>query len=176
MAAKPRRRTPPRPAAPPVETISDPINDLAALPAAVRAMRDKIFAAAMSGDIEALRPVIEFNETPPLFARGAPLVSFAAAIAFLKARSFDGKGAETLAILRALFEQPYAKIVRGSSVTYIWPAFAAKQGPNPDPDTRIAMYRCSRFANLSLHNDIGLPLIERVGVGADGVWRYFFAG
>ena len=25
-------------------------------------------------------------------------------------------------------------------------------------------------------NDIGLPIIERVGIGADGTWHYFYSG
>jgi hypothetical protein len=38
------------------------------------------------------------------------------------------------------------------------------------------MYRCTRFANLALRNDIGLPIMERVGIGADGTWHYFYSG
>jgi hypothetical protein len=159
-----------------VETVSEPSDDLAALPAGARAMRDRMLAAVAAGDIDALRPVIEFNETPPLFARGGRPISFAAAIDFLKARSFDGKGREILALLGAILEQPYARVTRGPVETYVWPAFAARQKPDPSAEERLAMYRCSRFANILLTNDIGLPLIERVGIGADGTWHYFWAG
>ena len=79
-------------------------------------------------------------------------------------------------ILAAVLAQPWARVARGPSVLYVWPAFAARQRPDPTPDERLAMYRCSRFANLGLTNVIGLPLIERVGIGADGVWHYFWAG
>ncbi len=144
-------------------------------------MRAKILEAVESGDIENLRAPIEWNETPPIFARAgdrnSPRVrSFAEAIDALKARSFDGAGRETLAILAAIFEQPYVKVTRGPAVTYVWPAFAVKQTPTPSPETRLAMYRCARFANLSLRNDIGLPIIERLGIGADGTWHYFYSG
>ncbi len=164
-----------KPGPQPAERISDPSNDLAALPAPARAMRAKILAAVEAGDIDALRPAIEWNETPPIFGRERA-VGFAQAIEFLKARSFDGKGAEILRILGAIFDQPYARVSRGPAVLYVWPAFAARQRPDPSPDERVEMYRCSRFANLGLRNDIGLPLIERVGIGADGVWHYFWAG
>lgn len=160
----------------PVETISEPSGNLDALPAPVRAMRGRLLSAVAAGDIEALRPAIEFNETPPLFARGGRPVAFSAAIEFLKARSFDGRGAEILAILGAIFEQPYVKATRGRVALYVWPAFAMRQRPDPDPLERIAMYRCARFANIALTNDIGLPMIERVGIGADGTWHYFWAG
>jgi hypothetical protein len=167
---------PAKPAPPVVETISDPTSDLDALPPRVRALRDKILEAVASGDIENLRPAIEWNETPPIFARGARPLGFSQTIEFLKSRSFDGKGAETLAILAAVLEQPYARTKRGPVENYVWPAFATRQRPDPTPEDRIAMYKCSRFANVLLTNDIGLPLIERVGIGADGTWHYFWAG
>jgi hypothetical protein len=160
-----------------IEQISDPISDLAALPPRVRALRDKILAAAQSGDIANLRAPIEWNETPPVFGRGAQHPhTFDEIIEALKARSFDGKGNEILAILRAIFEQPYARVTRGPVTLYVWPAFAVKQTPDISDDTRLAMWRCTRFANLGTHNDIGLPLIERVGIGADGTWHYFYSG
>ena len=172
---EPRRATKPPPAA--VPTISDPSRDLDALPAPVRAMRARILVAVESGDIENLRPAIEFNETPPILGpRGEQPPGFAGAIDYLKKRSFDGRGEEILRILGAILEQPYARVARGPVTTYVWPAFAARQRPDPTPDERIEMYRCTRFANLGRTNDIGLPLIERVGFGADGVWHYFWAG
>ena len=163
------------------EQISDPINDLALLPARVQAMRAKILAAVASGDIENLRAPIEWNETPPIFGRAGDHSSprsrsFAEAIDALKARSFDGGGRETLSLLAAIFEQPYAKVTRGPTVTFVWPAYAVKQSPAPSPETRLAMYRCVRFENLTLRNDIGLPIMERVGIGADGTWHYFYSG
>ena len=54
-----------------VETISEPFRDLATLPAPVRALRDRILAACDTGDIEALRIPIDWNEVRPLFERGA---------------------------------------------------------------------------------------------------------
>lgn len=176
MANEPR-------SAPPMvgERISDPVHDLVLLPARVKAMRAKILEAVDSGDIENLRAPIEWNETLPIFGRAsdrnsARVRTFAEAIEALKARSFDGAGRETLRLLAAIFEQPYAKVTRGPVVTYVWPAFAVKQAPDPSPETRLAMYRCARFANLAVHNDIGLPIIERIGIGADGTWHYFYSG
>jgi len=172
----------PRSAPPPSGvSISDPLHDLGALPSRVRAMRTKILEAVESGDIENLRAPIEWNETPPIFGRAGDRNSlrvrtFAGAIEALKAHSFDGEGRETLRLLAAIFEQPYAKVTRGPVVTFVWPAFAVRQAPGPSPELRLAMYRCARFANLNLRNDIGLPIMERVGIGADGTWHYFYSG
>jgi hypothetical protein len=171
--ARPPRRPPPAPA---IERISEPSSDLTALPARVAAMRDKILEAVAAGDIEALRPAIEWNEMPPIFSRGTKPAGFARAIDVLKRRSFDGEGREILAILGAVFAQPYVRTTRGPAETYVWPAFAVRQAPDPSPEERLAMYRCVRFENIALHNDIGLPLIERAGIGADGTWHYFWSG
>jgi hypothetical protein len=174
MAQTPRRTAAPPP---PVETFSVPSSDLDALPPRVAEMRERIFNAAQSHDIERLRPAIEWNETLPLFGRGADRArSFATVIEFLKSYSFDGKGREILALLEAVFEAPYVKSTRGKTEIYIWPSFAVVQKPDPSPDERLAMLRCVRFINLGLTNDIGLPLIQRAGIGADGTWHYFLAG
>jgi hypothetical protein len=170
---KPARRPPP----PPVETFSPSSGDLDALPPRVAEIRERILVATRSGDIERLRPAIEWNETLPLFARGDDRPrSFATVIDFLKRYSFDGHGREILALLQAAFENDYVKSTRGSTVSYIWPHFAAVQKPDPTADERLAMYRCVRFANLALTNDIGLPLMQRAGIGEDGTWHYFLAG
>jgi hypothetical protein len=68
------------------------------------------------------------------------------------------------------------KVTRGPATTYAWPAFALRQAPDPPPDLWLAMLTCVRFSNLGVRNDIGLPLIERVGIGADGTWHYFWSG
>jgi hypothetical protein len=133
-------------------------------------MRDLILDAVESGEIEELRPAIERNETLPLFGSGADRPrTFADAVEFLKKRAFDGEGRETLAIVGAIFDQPYVKITRGPVVTYEWPAFAA---PGTDED-RAQMWRCMRFAALPSLDSA--PLIERIGIGADGTWHYFTA-
>ena len=97
-------------------------------------------------------------------------------IEFLKSRSFDGNGREILRLIEAVFAQPYVKVTRGPVTTFVWPAFAMRQAPAPPPEPRLAMLTCVRFANLGLTNDIGLPLIERLGIGADGTWHYFWSG
>jgi hypothetical protein len=174
MSQTPRRTAAPPP---PVETFSEPSSDLDALPPRVAETRERILSAAQSHDIERLRPAIEWNETLPLFGRGAERArSFATVIEFLKSYSFDGKGREILALLEAVFEAPYVKSTRGKTEIYIWPSFAVVQKPHPSPDERLAMLRCVRFINLGLTNDIGLPLIQRAGIGADGTWHYFLAG
>lgn len=165
-------KTPQQAQTKPREVIAAPSRDLAALPERVRAMRELILEAVESGDIEDLRRAVERNETLPIFATGAQRPrTFADVVEFLKARSFDGQGRETLDIMAAIFDQPYAKITRGPVVTYEWPAFAARTVSDASDAERREMWRCMRFASLTSTDDT--PGIERIGVGADGTWHYF---
>src|SRR5665647_1510403 len=104
----------------PTERVSPPSTELNKLPPLVATLRDQILDAAATGDIEALRPAIERNETIPIFGRGDEQPkTFSVAIDALKRRSFDGKGREVLAILQALLQQPYVIVTRGPTTTYI---------------------------------------------------------
>src|SRR4051794_29588052 len=106
------------------EQVSAPLSNLSVLPARVAALRLKILEAAATGDIERLRTAVEWNEVPPLFERGLKKGPGFDPLDALKARSFDGTGAEMLAILKAVMEAPYVRIRRGPFQSYGWPAFA----------------------------------------------------
>jgi hypothetical protein len=167
MASKPKQTS---------EILSAPSSDVSALPARVQEMRAAILAAVQARDIEALRPAIERNETLPIFARG-PLRprTFAQAVDFLKSRSQDKSGADILRVLDAIFEQLYVKSTRGQSVTYVWPAFALAQKAPATEDERAQQWRCVLFSSLSANGDQP-PATERVGIGADGTWHFFWGG
>ena len=47
-------------------------NDLSALPEPVRKTREALIAAALSGDIEALRPIVKAQQHPPTVSYGGP--------------------------------------------------------------------------------------------------------
>jgi hypothetical protein len=161
MAKQPAKQTP--------EQISAPITDPAGLPARVGALRLKIIAAAETGDIEQLRTPVEWNEVPPLFERGLKKGPGFDPLDALKARSFDGKGAEMLAILKTVVEQPCVRIKRGPFESYGWPAFAFAPPKAPDEAMRLVMLKCLRFADLG----IAPPPFHRVRIGADGTWHTF---
>lgn len=156
-------------ATPTQDRISAPSLDVAALPARVAALRLKILEAANSGDIERLRTPVEWNEVPPLFQRGLKKGPGFDPLDVLKARSFDGRGVEMLAILKSVMRAPYVRIRRGPFESYGWPAFAFAPPASPDPDMRLAMLACLRFADLG----VTPPLWHRVRIGADGTWHTF---
>jgi hypothetical protein len=157
------------------ETVSAPSSDLAALPAAVAAIRAKILAACATRDIEALRIPIDWNETRPLFERGARHPAGTDPIEILKSLSFDGKGREILTVARAVLEQPYVKIARGPFLMFEGPAFARASTPPADVDQLSALWACVLFSDLARSNAEGRPRVMRLGVGGDGVWHYFWS-
>ncbi|WP_442755827.1 hypothetical protein ACNHKD_03995 [Methylocystis sp. JAN1] len=157
------------------DIVSPPSTDLAALPAPVRAIRDKILAALDRNDVEALRVPIDWNEVRPLFAKSGVFRAGTDPIEILKALSFDGKGRETVEVMRAVLSQPYVKITRGPVTLYEWPAFARSGNPPAGEEEAAARWRCVRFADLTRANAERKPRPTRLGVASDGVWHYFWS-
>lgn len=157
------------------DVVSQPLIDIALLPAPVEAIRGKIIAALEKDDIEALRIPIDWNEVRPLFAKSGTFKAGTDPIEILKALSFDGKGHEILRIARAVLAQPFVKISRGPVTLFEWPAFACHPAPPADEREARARWRCVRFADLSRSNAEGRPRATRIGIASDGVWHYFWS-
>ncbi|MFY9627079.1 MAG: hypothetical protein WAK03_02855 [Methylocystis sp.] len=155
------------------DIVSPPSRDLAALPPQVAAIREKILAACDKGELEALRIPIDWNETRPMFERGAKNHPAGTdPIKVLHALSFDSRGFEILNIARAVLAAPYAKILRGPVTIYEWPAFPA---PPANEAEERAQWSCVRFFDLARSQEEGRPRVMRMGFGADGVWHYFWS-
>jgi hypothetical protein len=158
----------------PPPALSPLITDVAVLPRLVAVMRAKILAACRTGDIEALRVPIDWNEVRPLFEKGAHRPPGTDPIAVLKDLSFDRKGIETLVVLRAVLTQACIRETRGKADMYVWPGFAIVPPAAPSDDDKQVMLTCLRFASLRrLSPGAPWPLM-RVGIGGDGVWHYFW--
>ncbi len=137
------------------DRISPPIDDVARLPAPVAAIRAKILAALDKNDIEALRIPIDWNEVRPIFAKSGSFRAGTDPVEILKALSFDGKGHEILAILRAVLAQPFVIVTRGPVTLYEWPAFAHRpQAARTQSEISVHepttpdQWACVRFAVL----------------------------
>jgi hypothetical protein len=160
--------------APSAARIEGPLVDPALLPPRVAALRDKILDACAKRDVEALKIPIQWAETPPIFLRGPGRPkSFAEIVDFLRARSFDRRGVEMVAILRAVFESPFARRIEGPFETYVWPAQALIWPRSFDSDALARLWALVRFADLGLADAKGRPLIHSAGVGKDGTWHWF---
>lgn len=158
----------------PQEKVEGPFSDTGLLPPRVDAMREKILEACTTGNIENLRPAIERNEVMPLFGKaGDRPKSFATVLEFLRQRSFDGKGRETLALLEAALTSDFAKVLRGQHLTYVWPSLALLPLKEVDTETRLAMLRCIAFSDLAMVDGKSPPPFQRVEIGEDGTWHAF---
>lgn len=160
---------------PSADAVSAPSTDLAALPPPVTAIRDKILAALDKNDVEALRIPIDWNEVRPLFAKSGTFKAGTDPIEILKTLSFDGKGRETVAILRRILAQPYVTITRGPVTIYEWPAFASRPDAPSSAKEAQARWAAVRFSDLSRSNAEGRPRPARIGIASDGVWHYFWS-
>ncbi len=155
--------------------LSAPSTDLAALPAPVTAMREKIVAACDTGELAALRIPIDWNELRPLFAKPGAHPAGADPVEVLRGLAFDSRGFEILNVLRAVLAQPYVKIVRGPVTLYEWPAFAHVPTPPADPVEERRLWACVRFGDFARSMAEGRPRVMRLGIAADGVWHYFWS-
>ena len=147
--------------------------DVTKLPERVQKMRSDILAAARTGDIAALLPVLESNELMPLFAHD----SVADPIAYWKENSADGEGREVLAILIDVLEAGYVKLNAGKpDETYVWPYLAELPLDKLTPAQQVDLYRIVSAAEVKTMKDAGAYIHYRLGIGRDGTWHYFIAG
>ena len=149
-------------------------NDLTQLPKPVQQKREALIAAALTGDIEALRPIIDAQSAPPTVSYGGP----DDAVDYLKTYSADGAGIEPLAILLDLLNAPYAVFdPAGNDPSYVWPYLAVV----PDlavitPAEKVDAYRILTHEQFTELTDLQAWYYWRVYIGKDGEWTAFVAG
>lgn len=140
------------------------------LPEPVRKTRAAILEAAHSGDIEALRAVLETSEMPPVLARG----NVGDPITYLKETSGDPEGREILAILIDLLEAGWVRLDPGGpGEMYVWPYFAAMPIDRLTPKQLVELYRILTAADVDEMRAYDTWLFFKVGIGPDGTWHYF---
>jgi len=160
-----------------VQTPSDPSKPLPeihigeeGLPEPVRRTRQAILDAARSGDIEALRPVLEMSEMPPTLAKedtGDP-------VAYLKGISGDLQGREILAILVDLLDAGWVVENPGTpQEMYVWPYFADIPVDRLTPPQLVELYRILTSADVDEMQAYDTWLFFKIGIGPDGTWHYF---
>ncbi len=148
--------------------------DLAALPEPVARTRERLIAAALSGDIEALRPIIADQEYPPTVSYGGP----DDAVDYLKTYSADGAGLENLGILLDLLSAPYAIFDSASdNPSYVWPYLAVVEDLSAlTPAQKVDAYRILSHEQLTELVELQAWYYWRVYIGSDGEWQAFVAG
>ena len=147
--------------------------DLSRLPPQVAETRDKLMEAARTGDLEALRPIIEAQDEPPTVSFGGA----EDAVDFLRETSTDGEGRELLGIFLELLEAPFAVVGEGTeSAVYVWPYLAAVPLEGLTPPELVELYKLVSHSDFENMLDFGGWYFFRAGIAQDGHWAFFVSG
>jgi len=143
------------------------------LPKPVARMHSQLKEAAVNGDLNRLRMVLESNELPPTLSFG----EIGDPIDFLKESSGDGEGYEILAILADILDAGFLHVDPGTpQEMYVWPYFARYPLDGLTPDQKVELYRIITAGDFAEMQSFGAWNFYRVGVGPDGTLHYFVAG
>jgi len=163
----------PSPADAPAAAFPQVLYDLSLLPEPVARLREEIIAAARTGDIEQLRPILEANGVTPIFSFGGDTD----AIAFWKEVSGDGEGRELLAIMIEVFQAGFVHVKQdGRDEIYVWPYFAETPLAALTPQQQVELYKLVTAQDVADMQAFGAYNFYRAGITPDGQWQYFVAG
>lgn len=147
--------------------------DVSKLPEPVKQLRDKIIAAAATGDPEKLRPIIQAGTEPPQLS----LNDIDDPIQYLKSQSGDPDGREILAILIEVLNAGFVHInAGGSDEMYVWPYFAEYPVDKLTPPQLVELFKLIYAGDYEDMKNDGNYLFYRVGITPKGEWKYFIAG
>ena len=146
--------------------------DLSRLPPAVLRTRDRILAAARTGDLQTLLALMRANGNMPIFShtqRQDPA-------AYWIQNYPDSDGIEILSILISILETQPARIEAGTpQETYLWPYFARLPIKSLTPAQKVDLFRVVTGSDYRGMLERGRYVFYQLGIGPDGTWRYFLA-
>jgi hypothetical protein len=155
----------------PSSAIPQIVTDVSRLPAPVARTRERILAAARSGDLQKVATLM--NENKPIFSFGDAKDP----VAFWKATYPDSGGVEALSILVTVLETGYVHIDEGTPLdTYVWPYFVRMSLKTLTPEQRVELFRIVTGADYKDMLAFGVYAFYRLGIGPDGTWQFFVAG
>jgi hypothetical protein len=148
------------------------ILDLSRLPAPVVKTRERLLAAAHSGDLRELAALMQTN--------GAPIFSLnddKDPIAFWKANYPDSDGVEVLAILIEILETGAVHVDKGTPQDmYVWPYFARTPIKALSAAQKVELFKIITGADYKDMLGVGAYNFYRLGISPDGTWQFFVAG
>ncbi|MFK0330318.1 hypothetical protein ACIQUB_04240 [Rhizobium sp. NPDC090275] len=148
--------------------------DISKVPEPVRHMREQIVEAAASGDLERLRPLFGTGATQTQVSVGEATDD---PIGALKDLSGDPDGDEILAIILDIISTGFVHVGQGTAdEMYVWPYFAEKDLKKLTPPERVELLRIVTAGDLADMQEFGGYNFYRLGITADGKWKFFTAG
>jgi hypothetical protein len=143
--------------------------DATALPEPVQRILREIILAAQTGDVEAMRPVLESNELKPMVAAA----HVDDPIAYWKEQSIDGSGRDVLAAMLSMLSSGFVLTGKGHDAMYVWPYFAEADLATLTPAQEVELYRVVPPKRVQAMKKRGKYNYYRLGVSPSGVWHYF---
>jgi hypothetical protein len=148
-------------------------SDLALLPPAVARMRERILAAARTGDLQQLVTLMQGSDPMPVFSFTADKDP----IAFWKANYPDSAGIEVLSILITILETGYVHADIGTAQEiYLWPYFTRLKLEALTPEQKVELFRIITGSDYKDMIEFGVYSFYRLGIAPDGTWHFFVSG
>jgi hypothetical protein len=146
--------------------------DLSRLPPAVARTRDRILAAARSGELQKVLTLMQANGSMPVFSHTQKQDP----TAYWKESYPDSEGVEILSILITILETQPVRVDAGTpQETYLWPYFARLPLKSLTPAQKVELFRVVTGSDYKDMLERGRYVFYQVGIGPDGTWRYFLA-
>jgi hypothetical protein len=155
----------------PLAAAPEIVTDLSRLPAPVARTRERILAAARSGDLQQLAALMK--ESSPIFSFSDDKDP----VAFWKENYPDSDGIEVLSILTTILETGFVRVDEGTPLEmYVWPYFVRMPLKTLTPPQRVELFRIVTGADYKDMLAFGAYAFYRLGIGPDGTWHFFVAG
>jgi hypothetical protein len=149
------------------------MTDLARLPAPVARTRERILAAARSGDLQKLLGVMQAGNSMPIFS----FTEDKNPIAFWKSTYPDSDGVEILSILTTILDTGFVHVDAGTpQEIYLWPYHARLPLKSLTPEQKVELFRIVTGADYKDMVEFGAYSFYRLGISPDGSWHFFVAG
>lgn len=143
------------------------------LPEPVKALRRKILAAAKTGDLDQLRPIIQQSGQSIELSGG----DTDDPVATLKLLAGDSGGREILAIMEEVFEAGWVHVDVGTPQdSYVWPYFTRYPLNKLTPPQFVELFRLITAGDFQDMQDKGVYSFYRAGISPDGTWQFFEDG
>lgn len=149
------------------------VTSTAGLPPAVARTRERILAAARSGELTKLFAVMKEAPTIPVFSFSEDKDP----VAFWKANYPDSEGVEALSILVNVLETGFVHVDVGTpQEIYLWPYFARIPLKALTAQQRVELFRIVTGADYKDMVEFGVYSFYRLGIAPDGTWQFYVAG
>jgi hypothetical protein len=148
-------------------------SDLTLLPPAVARMRERILAAARTGDLQQLVTIMQASDPMPVFS----FTEDKDPLAFWKANYPDSGGIEVLSTLITILETGYVHADIGTAQEiYLWPYFTRLKLEALTPEQKVELFRIVTGGDYKDMIEFGAYSFYRLGIAPDGTWHFFVSG